>query len=251
MKSLQNRMNQVEDRGTILPILILDSILPRQVLKIEVADDAIFQALVKSRMQEETPFFGMIGMAELAGTGQAMPLQNGVEVEIVGKPEVLETGLRVTLKGRRRFRIEANELSTASGGWTEARVFHFDSQTEEAEEDESVLKRAKTQAQTLLIPNMSGDNLVDAWIKLAKENERKPGQIDTLLQDIGEPPTSEEPTELAFWVGALINPLPGMGVAMEIRPLLLMAKTSEERVLVALKGISESIQHMNGTRRLF
>jgi hypothetical protein len=130
-------------------------------------------------------------------------------------------------------------------------VVHFDSQTEEIEEDESLLKRATAQAQTLLIPNMSGDSLVDTWIKLAKENERTQGQIDTLLQDIGDPPTSEEPSELAFWVGALINPLPGMGVAMEIRPLLLMAKTSEERVLVALKGISESIQHMAGTRRLF
>ena len=251
MKSLQNRMNQVQNRGTILPILILDTILPRQTLKIEVADDPLFQSLVKSRVQEEVPFFGMIGVARLAGTGQDMPLQNGCQVEIIGKPELVETGLRVTLKGQRRFRIEAKELNTAPGGWTEAKVVYFDSTDEEAIEDQDVLNRAKTQAKTFQSPNMNGESLVDQWIKLARQNEQQPGQIDTLLEDIGDPPSPEEPSELAFWIGALVNPLPGLGVAMEIRPQLLMAKTSEERVLVALKGISESIQHMNGTKKLF
>ena len=255
MKSLQSRMNQIQDRGTILPILILDTILPRQTLKIEVANDPLFQALVKTRLEEETPYFGMIGTARLAGTGQEIPLQNGCEVEIVDKPIVVQEGgaaLRVTLKARRRFRIEAKELSTAPGGWTEARVIYFDSaQEEKDDQDREMIRRAQTEARLLVDPNMDGKSLVDRWIALARQNERQPGQIDTLLKDIGKPPSPDEPSELAFWVGALVNPLPGMGVAMEIRPQLLMAKTAEERVRVALKGITESIQHMNGTRRLF
>ena len=114
-----------------------------------------------------------------------------------------------------------------------------------------MIRRAQTEARLLVDPNMDGKSLVDRWIALARQNERQPGQIDTLLKDIGKPPSPDEPSELASWVGALVNPLPGMGVAMEIRPQLLMAKTAEERVRVALKGITESIQHMNGTRRLF
>ena len=133
----------------------------------------------------------------------------------------------------------------------EALDFVKSKQEEEALEDEDMLGRAKTQAKTFLTPDMSGQTLVDQWVKLAKQNERTPGQIDQLLEDIGKPPPADEPTELAFWIGALVNPLPGLGQAMEIRPLLLMAKTSEERVLVALKGITESIQHMNATRKLF
>ena len=204
-------MDQVQSRGTILPILILDTILPRQTLKIEVPDDPLFRSLVSSRIQEEVPFFGMIGMARLAGTGQDLPLQNGCEVEIIGNPVLAETGLRVTLKGRRRFRIEANELNTAPEGWTEAKVIYFDSADEEALEDADMLNRAKTQAKTFLAPNMSGESFVDQWIKLARQNERQTGQIDTLLEDIGDPPSPEEPSELAFWIGALVNPLPGMG----------------------------------------
>jgi len=37
----------------------------------------------------------------------------------------------------------------------------------------------------------------------------------------------------------------------EIRPALLMARQTEERVLVAIKGIADSIRHMDGTKRLF
>ncbi len=43
--------------------------------------------------------------------------------------------------------------------------------------------------------NMNGSSLVDRWIELARENERIPGQIDTLLKQLGDIP--EEHTERA------------------------------------------------------
>ena len=79
--------------------------------------------------------------------------------------------------------------------------------------------------------------------------------MDQLLQDLGGYPDSlppaTRPTDLAFWIGALINPTPGLGVAMEIRPLLLMSSSAEERLGIAIKGMQESLDHMSGTQKLF
>ena len=255
MKSLQNRMQQVSDRETKLPMVVVDAMLPRQVLKIEVADPT-FVELVRHLVATEQPYFGMLGMAELAAVKQTLPLQNGVQVEIVGQPVLTEDeAIRIRLRGGRRFRIQAELATSEHGSWTEARVRYLDSAQEEADEENGEnplsLARARQQARTLVRTQDNGVNLLDEWIALAKQHERNPGQIDELLEDLGERPSPDEPTELAFWVGALINPLPGMGVAMEIRPQLLMSRLAEERVLVALKGITDSIKHMDGSRKLF
>jgi hypothetical protein len=93
--------------------------------------------------------------------------------------------------------------------------------------------------------------MVDRWIELARENERHPNQISNLLEQLGPIPPEEDPSERAFWIGALINPLPALGVAMEVRPKLLMAKDAEERVDLALEGIWGSIKHMDGSARMW
>jgi hypothetical protein len=248
-KALQSRMAQVADNDSKLPIVVLDTMLPRQVMKIEVEND-IFQALVKHCVMKETPRFGMIGTATLSATGAAWPLQNGVEVEMVDPPLVVEgkssaNALRVKLKATRRFRINEGELHTNPAGWTEARVVFLD---DSQEDDPASLARAIQVATQLTNPK---NNLVDQWIALAKTREHFPGQIDQLLEDLGEIPSPEEPTERALWVGALVNPLPAMGVAMEIRPQLLMARSAEERIGTAYNGLLASIQHMDGTKPLF
>lgn len=262
MKDLRSRMQEVSDRSTKLPMVVLDSILPRQVLKVEVANDPKFTDLIRGLIAEDRPYFGMVGVAQL-NTGQTLPLQNGCQVEIVGQPQVVDdTGgaLRMELRATRRFRIKG-EITQHEKGWAEARVQFLDSEEEEEQElqnseDPASLALAKSHARELISPNFTmGDgnacSLIDRWIALARENEQIPGQIDQMLQDLGERPSPDHPTELAFWVGALVNPLPGLSVAMEIRPSLLMARQAEERVLVALKGITESIKHMDGTKRLF
>jgi len=101
-------------------------------------------------------------------------------------------------------------------------------------------------------PNFSmaeSQSLVDMWLSLARQRERSPGQIDGILQDLGPMPSWKSPSECALWVGALINPIPALGVALEIRPKLLLAKTAEDRTQIALDGIWNSIQHMQGHDR--
>ena len=257
MSSLRNRITQVADRDTRLPIVVIDTMLPRQELKVEVDQNEAFQRLIQNQVANETPFFGVVGLAELS-TGQTLPLQNGVRVQIVGQPHLNENGtaVRVHFKAVERFRI-LGELQTTSKGWTEARVQYLDSRQEEQEhEDPQSLARARHLAKGLTSPNASigsgtGKSLIEQWIELARTKENFPGQIGQILKGLGEMPSTDEPSELAFWVGALINPLPGIRVAMEIRPLLLMARTAEERVGVAINGLQASIRHMDGTKPLF
>lgn len=256
MKSLRSRMMEVSDRDTKLPIVVLDCMLPRQVIRIE-ASDEVFIELVRTLVKDENPCFGMVGMVQTS-SGMQVPLKTGVEVQISGKPELVESGLRLELVASRRFNIQ-DEVATNPKGWTEARVTFLNYEEEANEEernndDRFSLARAMAKARQFTSPDMSMDenkSLVDRWVQLARENERAPGQIDKLLLDLGNAPSSESPSELAFWVGALINPLPGMGVAMEIRPSLLTAKTAEERVDIALNGILTSVRHMDGTRPMW
>ncbi|KAL7448686.1 hypothetical protein ACHAWC_000837, partial [Mediolabrus comicus] len=238
------------------------------------------KALMKHRVNEETPTLGMLGMARLS-TGQTVPLKTGVEVDIIQMDKATdvppgttsnsdEEAWDISLRAGRRFTIEG-EVDKMEEGWTEARVKFLDSSEEEENEISAIVNnpssaastesigdrlsvaRAISRAKEFTAPNMNmrdGASLVDRWIELAKQNERHPGQISTLLKQLGEIPPEHEPTERALWVGALINPLPSMGVAMEIRPALLVSKKAEERVEVALEGLLKSIRHMDGTERL-
>lgn len=277
LSSLQSRVQQVQETCNTLPLMILDTMLPRQILQIQIQHETL-KSLMKYRISQETPTLGMLGMAKLS-TGQTVPLKNGVEVQIIQMGKATdelpkdtsatnsEEPWDISLRAGRRFVIDG-EVDKTEGGWTEAQVKFLDSQTEEEKEvqrfsppgvstasgDRMSVARAISKSRTFTQPNMNmkdGASLVDRWIELATANERHPGQIDALLRQLGDIPPEHEPTERALWVGALINPLPSMGVAAEIRPALLVSKQAEERVQVALDGIIKSIKHMDGSERLW
>jgi len=253
MASLNSRMAEVQDRDTKCPLVVLDAMLPRQLMKIQVKNPLLVE-LVRSQMEKEDPHFGMLGMAIL-NTGEKINLTTGVEVEIVERPLFDEKdGVMLALKARKRFRI-TGEVANAEQGWTEARVEYLDSSQEEEDEmeesidgDRMAIARAMMKAKELTAPNATMENnasLIERWVQLAKEVERQPGQIDDLLLELGEVPPADQPTERAMWVGGLINPLPAMGVAMEVRPALLTATSAEKRVDIACDGILRSIRHMD------
>jgi hypothetical protein len=133
MASLRNRVAQVQDRETKLPLVVLDAMLPRQVLKIQVKNKLLME-LVRDCIEKENPFIGMVGMARLAN-GNQVHLKSGVEVRIVN-PVILEGAgsVRLELHGGRRFIVRGEVVNAFEGGWTEARVeFLESSQQEQAE----------------------------------------------------------------------------------------------------------------------
>jgi len=242
MASLKSRLDQVRERETKLPLVVLDHMLPRQVCKIRVNNPVLLD-LVRTRVANEEPYFGMTGLARSPHTGQTVHLTAGVRVEIVGIPVVDDDGLEIELRADQLFRIVGEVDHDTAGGWTEARVEFLNHEDEqdpsklEQETDRIGLHRATTKARKL-------PGLVNQWIELAAAREQYTGQIRQLLADLGKLPSAHQPSDRAMWVGALINSVPALGVALEIRPTLLSARKPEQRVNIALAGIEESIQHM-------
>jgi hypothetical protein len=88
--------------------------------------------------------------------------------------------------------------------------------------------------------------LVDEWraLVISRKRERQPDQLKLILSQIGDIPGSNRPAELSLWVAALINPIPALGVAYEIRPAILCAPTTGHMVRIASQGIKLSINSL-------
>ena len=60
---------------------------------------------------------------------------------------------------------------------------------------------------------------VEEWLRhiLTGGLERRPGQMRQILEDLGPCPPNSQPDSVCMWLGALVNPLPALGVAPEVR----------------------------------
>jgi hypothetical protein len=108
--------------------------------------------------------------------------------------------------------------------------------------------------------------LLDKWLSLASDPrtyQASPGaqvtamagfdpgkRLKAVLQDLGPRPPPSRPSALAFWGAALINPLPPLGVSLEIRGRLLEAPTPLEKLSVLHQGLVRSIINLEGSRPL-
>ncbi|KAL1514904.1 hypothetical protein AB1Y20_003984 [Prymnesium parvum] len=88
--------------------------------------------------------------------------------------------------------------------------------------------------------------LVDEWLQLVRttKRERAAGQMSGVLNDLGPISEMETPDDLAFWVAALVNPLPALGVAVEVRAAMLEAADPLYRVQIAQRVLTDSIERM-------
>lgn len=206
-----------------LPILVLDSMLPRQRLAISMDDEAGLK-LVRDCIEMHCGCLGVHGFdphtksVNPAGTQVRIVERSGSMVELVGER-------RYTLCARPK--LHANTYYTCELSW--------------AQPDEG-------SPQDVAAAEELGP-LVARWTELVRKgHEREPGQLDTLLADLGPMPSSGDPEERALWCAALINPLPALGVAFEIRPAMLKADSAELRLQIVRGALERSIAHLDGTR---
>lgn len=248
LAGLMNRVGDLKSRQLELPIVVLDSTLPNQRLAISTTDQA-FREMIEwcgVRATEEAGdeqfddqhkgTFGIVGVDRQ--TGDAFPF--GVEAIILTASVASDT-CSVELQGGRRFTVDEVENGNTPEGVVQPRAVTLAPELDENDEASAV------EAATKLLP------LIEQWEALVVDggHERQPDHLELVRTHLGPRPPPERPTDLALWVGAYVNPLPALGVVLEVRPVLLAATTANERVDAALAGIASSIAHLDGSRRLW
>ena len=104
------------------------------------------------------------------------------------------------------------------------------------------------------ITQLFGDlaELSQTWIAKVRENkcEKYPGHMRDILQSLGPLPPPGSPTARAMWYAALLNPIPALGVAPEIRPAVLAATGDvRQQLLILTKAFRISVEYVNGYRQ--
>mmetsp|Transcript_10221 Transcript_10221/g.22721 ORF Transcript_10221/g.22721 Transcript_10221/m.22721 type:complete len:206 (-) Transcript_10221:1406-2023(-) len=144
--------------------------------------------------------------------------------------------------------------------WSTNKVCIIDEGSEDDATSDAIAKA------TYLIP------LIEQWLSLASDQmtydnvdvvagtRRKSGEpglrvnasalIRKVQQELGPMPSPECPTAFAVWGAALLNPLPALGVATEIRGAVLEAEGAERKLGVLERGLIKSINNLDGTRPL-
>lgn len=93
-------------------------------------------------------------------------------------------------------------------------------------------------------------SLVNEWARWLVQTEKQtPADLRRRLKDNG--PMPKTPKERAIWVGALVNPIPNLGVCMEIRPALLSCQNDHDRMVLASTALKSSIDHLSGKQKLY
>ncbi|CAK9066153.1 Uncharacterized protein SCF082_LOCUS33736 [Durusdinium trenchii] len=218
LKVLQSRIEEIKQRPT-LPIIMVDSMLPGQRL--------VFRA-----NNEELADLAEEGLVGVLGQPSRRPT-----------PAVVGVTAKLTSRGLYEWELKAERVFQVisqpelEGKITRAKVEFLD---EPVSEDDIQLAEA--------IPV-----LVDEWQQALLEHkaERYEGQLKDILKDLGEMPSTIDANRLAFWAAALVNPLPALGVALEIRPAVLEAPSVKERIQIVRQGLRGSIEHISGRKRLF
>jgi len=213
-------------------LLILDTLVPNQRLRLlEAEASPSFREFCK---KEKSPIV-VVGREGLSLHTR------GVEVFLEDTP-----GYTVTLAATGRIAEICDEGTDEGSRWDgrDGRVTWLGS----LEDDDLALSVGKeikeaTPENIMAFSERIGD-LAREWEEALRVSgrERFPGHLEGILEDLGEIPN--EPNMRALWVAGLINPLPALGVALEVRPAVLTARTTSRRLSMAEQGLRDSIDRI-------
>jgi len=262
VRILQERIDSLKAREAsmeVLKLLVLDATVPSQVLPLTFdGSDPKRRLNAGTFLGEDVELgakFGMLGQAP--SNGQILP--NGVVVEVTRLMQKPDGTTLVELTASRRFKIhgqpfEDEERDNAPSG----RVIFIDDDAGAGDQTVMAGEGAAASAASPTPQNPTDfddeakrlceelPGLVNEWMDLviSRKRERQPGQLDLIKSHIGPMPSTAQPARLACWVAALINPIPALGVAYEIRPALLCAPTVGHMISIAWQGVKLSIEKL-------
>ena len=246
---LSQRIARSSSDSATLTCLILDTMLPRQRLEYHFQPPVSRLLSSGDTRVERGDSVGILGMD--LQTGEI--LKRGVEARIESMSAYRANNgyfsshalsgsthstrgymaLETCLVGGRRF-----EIVDFDGPWPPEDRWVVAEVKWAAEEE----KGGSTAAAIVLAEELGP--LVTEWIELVKsgQRERTEGQLERILKDLGPMPEAEYADDRAFWVASLINPIPALGVAREIRHKILAAEGGKERVEWARQALLDSIK---------
>ena len=230
-----DRLSELQSRQLTMPIMFLDAMVPKQSLTFQSADPK-FRRLMEACLE-----YDEIGMLGLSPTTRR-PLCHGVTIPT--SPEYIQLGngtSQLTATADRRIEVLGEPWLDETQSYYMATVELLDEREEVLSEEQ--FQRAQKLSQTL-------PDLVKEW-KTAVLDSAVTDPAGLEARSVGEIPSELDLTARAFWIAALINPLPALGVSLEIRPAMLSCENDYQRILLACQAIQASIHHVTGKRRLF
>lgn len=237
-----------------LPLFVLEPLLPAQTIHLHVFEPRYIR--LTQRALTEASLEKRFGMVAISHRGMS-PV--GVTVRIINWTEVAGGRYFLTVVGERRFRIlrtwDVDGYRNAEVAWVnDAEPERVDPPTSVAAENSLADAAAATERAALPRRLMVREckAAIGEWTAAVMQGwERRTGQLDALLRELGPAPdgdTLEGAEMLGLWCAALINPLPPLGVAPEIRLQALECTDSVERLRLVLVAAESSLQHMRAPR---
>lgn len=220
-------------------LFVLDHLLPRQLLKLHVFEPR-YRRLVSSALESNPPTFGIVGPGGSAGSIAGV----ATECEIVSHVRLHDGRYVCEVRGLRRCRV-VREWEDESG-YKRAAVENCCDSPVQSPEERAMLDSVATQVAAQ----------VGIWCDRVRSGgwERTNRQLDALLEDLGPLPPLQDSEEFSMWVAALINPVPSLGVAPEIRLECLTQTNTLVRLACihqAIRTSNEHIMHHNPKRHFF
>ena len=230
-----------------VPLVVCDALMPGQVLKIPrfKARWALWPYLRMNQRQwreaDGRPVveFAMVGMTENAD-GQTRVLTHGTLVRVAHEMAMSSKEMmQIEFVGVRRLRVTRewrdDGLTLAQVAWMR----------DEVADDTESARRARALGEEL---NEEYSGVLDEWMREVVEGrwQRRQNHLRDVVAKLGARPNADAPEALSLWAAALLNPLPGLGVCLEIRPKALELTSSEERLRLCIATAQQSLRMMRG-----
>jgi len=218
-------------------LLVLDTLVPGQRLRLDITDPP--PSFLDLCRNEPFPIV-VVGREGLSLHSR------GVEVFLEGDSSSNSRCSSLTLAATGRIADISDDGIDEGSRWKgrEGRVRWLTN----LQEDDYALSPGKepkevTTEKIMALCETIGD-LASEWEDTLKVSgrERFPGHFRGIMEDLGSIP--DEPNRRALWVAGLINPLPALGVALEVRPAVLTARTTSRRLILAKQGLRDSVDRM-------
>jgi hypothetical protein len=154
-------------------------------------------------------------------------------------------GIVLKAKGDQRFQVQGEPWLDSTESFYLAEVEMIEKDNLDREEVLSVHDRKEADKLSSRIPD-----LLQRWKDWVVDTGKcdKKGMA-MRVESLGDMPANAG--DRAIWAAALVNPLPPLGVCLEIRPAMLACKHDLDRVKLAAAAIQSSIDHLSGKKRLF